>query len=51
MTLKEKFTDKILSFLNDNMKERNAIECEKIADEFAIGFVIWLDKNKKEKEL
>jgi hypothetical protein len=41
MTLKEKFTDKILSFLNDNMKERNAIECEKIADDFAIGFAEW----------
>lgn len=38
MTLKEKFKDKILSFLSDSMKERNALECEKIADRYAIGF-------------
>ena len=44
MTLKEKFTDKILSFLSDNMKEQNAIECEKIADEFAIGFVKFINE-------
>lgn len=43
MTLKEKFRDKILSFLNDNMKEQNAINCEKIADEFAIGFAEWIE--------
>jgi len=41
MTLKEKFRGKILSFLSDNMKEQNAIECEQIADDFAIGFSIW----------
>jgi len=65
MTLKEKFRDKILSFKKDNMKEQNAINCEKIADEFAIGFAEWLVQNydgiksvkelleiyKKEKEL
>lgn len=45
MTLKEKFTDKILSFLSDNMKEKNAKECEKIAEEFAIGFGKWLVSN------
>jgi hypothetical protein len=41
MTLKEKFRDKILSFLSDNMKEQNSINCELIADEFAIGFAQW----------
>jgi hypothetical protein len=45
MTLKEKFRDKILSFLSDNMKEQNAIECEQIADEFAIEFAEWCDDN------
>jgi hypothetical protein len=42
MTLKEKFRDKILSFLSDNMKEQNALECENIADDFAIGFADWI---------
>ena len=45
MKLKEKFRDKILSFLSDNMKEQNAIECEQIADEFAIEFAEWCDDN------
>jgi hypothetical protein len=44
MTLKEKFRDKILSFLSDNMKEQNAIECEKIADDYAIEFYNWMRK-------
>ena len=43
MTLKEKFRDKILSFLSDNMKEQNAEECEVIADDFAIDFAEWLN--------
>lgn len=43
MTLKEKFRDKILSFLSDNMKEENAIKCEKIADEYAIKFTDWCE--------
>jgi hypothetical protein len=42
MTLKEKFRDKILSFLSDNMKEQNAIECEQIADDYAIEFSEWV---------
>lgn len=45
MTLKEKFEDKIVSFLNYKMKEKNAIECVKIADEFAIEFAEWICKN------
>jgi len=48
MTLKEKFRDKILSFLSDNMKEQNAIECEQIADEYAIGFAAWCIWNEVE---
>jgi hypothetical protein len=48
MTLKQKFRDKILSFLSDNMKEQNAIECEQIADDFAIDFADWC---KQEYEL
>jgi hypothetical protein len=44
MTLKEKFRDKILSFLSDNMKEQNAIECEQIADDYAIEFAQWMAK-------
>jgi hypothetical protein len=43
MTLKEKFRDKILSFLSDNMKEQNAIECEQIADDYAIEFAKWYE--------
>lgn len=42
MTLKQKFRDKILSFLSDNMKEQNAIECEQIAEDFAIDFADWI---------
>ncbi len=42
MTLKEKFRDKILSFLSDNMKEQNAIECEQIADDYATEFATWV---------
>jgi hypothetical protein len=45
MTLKEKFRDKILSFLSDNMKEQNAIECEKIADDYAIEFADYINRN------
>jgi hypothetical protein len=46
MTLKEKFRDKILSFLSDNMKEQNAIECEQIADDYAIEFAEWISKQE-----
>jgi hypothetical protein len=49
MTLKEKFRDKILSFLNEIRKEQNAINCEKIADEFAIGFAEWVIHNYPNK--
>jgi len=42
MTLKQKFRDKILSFLSDNMKEQNAIECEQVAEDFAIDFADWI---------
>ena len=41
MKLKEKFRVKILSFLSDNMKDQNANECVKIAEEFAIEFADW----------
>jgi hypothetical protein len=42
MTLKEKFNDKIVSFLGDSMKEQNANQCEQIADDYAIEFAEWL---------
>ena len=45
MTLKEKF---IKSYRKVFSVENLAEESEKIADEFAIDFVVWLDKNKKE---
>jgi hypothetical protein len=48
MTLKEKFKEKILSFLGDNMKEQNANQCEKIADDYAIEFSNWLFNINKE---
>jgi hypothetical protein len=51
MTLKEKFRDKILSFLSDNMKEQNAIECEQIADDYAIEFAVWIVKNCNHSKL
>ena len=40
MTLKEKFQEFADTFHNGNIE--NAKQCEKIADEFAIGFAEWL---------
>jgi hypothetical protein len=48
MTLKEKFRDKILSFLSDNMKEQNAIECEKIADDYVVKVLDSIREYEKE---
>jgi hypothetical protein len=45
MTLREKFKEKILSFLGDSMKEQNANQCEQIADDYAIEFAKWLEEN------
>jgi hypothetical protein len=51
MTLKEKF-DKVIVYPFSEyreqmqvLKEENTNECEKIADEFAIGFKWWSAKN------
>ena len=38
MTLKEKFKEILTAFWIDNWED----ECEKIADEFAIGFANWI---------
>ena len=51
MTLKEKFeqfayySDGNYSMNIQYQREDNAIEIEKIADEFAIGFAEWCDNN------
>ena len=51
MTLKEKFLPKMYCFMgsgmlsnsyDENVAQGNAKECEKIADEFAIGFADWI---------
>jgi hypothetical protein len=42
MTLKEKFKEILTAFWIDNWED----ECEKIADEFAIGFADWLIKRE-----
>ena len=51
MTLREKFLPKMYCFFGSGMltnsydqkvAEDNAKECEKIADEFAVEFAIWL---------
>jgi hypothetical protein len=38
MTLKEKFKEILTAFWIDNWED----ECEKVADEFAIGFANWI---------
>jgi hypothetical protein len=48
MKLKEKFRDKILSFLSDNMKEQNAIECEQIADDYVVKVLDSIREYEKE---
>jgi len=48
MTLKEKFTPhaKYWDCYNDEpLKYDHKNKCEKVADEFAIGFAEWKDKN------
>jgi len=44
MTLKEKFNQWLNTNPNETLRD---IQCEIIADEFAIGFVVWIDKNQK----
>ena len=39
MTLKEKFEEILIAFWTSEWES----ECEKVADEFAIGFAEWLD--------
>lgn len=43
--VKEKFERYVLEkdFFGDNVQEKYTIECEKIADDFAIEFAEWLD--------
>ena len=40
MTLKEKFKEILIAFWTSEWED----ECEKVADEFAIGFAEWLYK-------
>jgi len=47
MTLKEKFED-ILRVTNKLWNKVDAESCEKIADEFAIGFAAWCIWNNDE---
>jgi hypothetical protein len=44
MTLKEKFKEILTAFWISNWED----ECEKIADEFAIGFAEWIQNNCNE---
>jgi pyruvate-formate lyase-activating enzyme len=41
MTLKEKFKEILTAFWISNWED----ECKKIADEFAIGFLQWVNEN------
>jgi hypothetical protein len=43
MTLKEKFSA-LLPFYNVNDNNSKSIQCEKIADDYAIEFVEWVEK-------
>lgn len=45
MKLKAKFERYVLEkdFFGDNVLQKNTIECEKIADEYAIEFAEWLN--------
>ena len=43
MTLKEKFKEILTAFWINDWED----ECEKIADEFAIGFAEWLTYNRE----
>ena len=55
MTLEEQFNERInypFSEYKEQMKilkKENYAECEKIADNFAIGFADWLNKDKETK--
>ena len=40
MTLKEKFEEILIAFWTSEWED----ECEKVADEFAIGFAEWLNE-------
>lgn len=47
MTLKEKFKNVDIKLAEDNftyLLDVEAIKCEKIADDYAIGFTEWKDK-------
>lgn len=53
MTLKEKFkpfvfyVTKSFNVAQEKDKEKNATECEKIADDYAIAFVEWICEKGK----
>jgi GrpB-like predicted nucleotidyltransferase (UPF0157 family) len=49
MTLKEKFRQNLTGHLSDEKTEVDVRIAEKIADEFAIGFADWLNKDKETK--
>lgn len=58
MTLKEKFLPKMYCFFgsgmltntyDENIAKQNAIECEKIADDYAIDFLNSIIKYEREK--
>lgn len=44
MTLKEKFSA-LLPFYNENDNNNKSIQCELIADDYAIEFAKWMDKS------
>jgi hypothetical protein len=44
MKLKEKFSA-LLPFYNANDNNNKSIQCEKIADDYAIEFLEWVDSN------
>ena len=57
MKLQDKFLDFVYCFLgsgmlinsyNEMVAEANAKECEKIADDFAVGFAEWYDRISEE---
>jgi hypothetical protein len=44
MKLKEKFSS-LIPFYNVNDNNNKSIQCEKIADDYAIEFLEWVDEN------
>ena len=47
MTLKEKFEEILIAFWTSEWES----ECEKVADEFAIGFADWFHENCYEDQI